>query len=297
MVIRRTLAHLFTGGPPSVHELVAMRAEFRVLADDLNQRIARIPTGTDNDSTSAGTFENNTSLNRWARILLSAFIDQKYTLLCHPLLKSANHATWADLYALSINHAQAFLHKHAQLAAIPLFRNFQWSYPGNHQPLHAIAILLLDLLSTPAPAESPVCIASKQVLDLILALCAPEGGIVGSDDLQHHSGPFTQGGKENWDLLRRLRAKAWAHAGWDPGMVWSRERAIAYCNREDEVESVQTPPGVWSPGGLGGDSQQDFAEGIALSPPNIDWAYLDAVLEGSKDPMDLGFDFGIDEGV
>lgn len=272
-----------------------MRDEFRLLTEDLGQRIDRIPSLIEIESTTAESFDNNNSLNRWARILLSAFVDQKYTILCHPLLKAATHAVWTDLYALSISHAQSFLRKHAQLVAVPLFRNFQWSYPSNHQPLHAITILLMDLLSTPAPAANSVCLASKQVLDLIYALCAPEGGIIGTDDLHYRNRPLTQGGKEAWDLLRRLRNKTWAHAGWDVNVVWSRERAVAFCNHEDHIEDFPTPPGVQSPSVLGAAAQIDdpvFAEGIAISPPNIDWAYLDAVLEGTKDPMDLGYEFG-----
>lgn len=186
-----------------------------------------------------------------------------------------------------------FLHKQACLAAIPLFRNFQWSYPGNHQPLHAITILLLDLLNTPAPATNPICLASKQVWDIVFALCAPKGGIVGIEDLKYHGRPLTQGIRETWDLLRRLRVKAWTHAGWVAGMVWSRERAVPFCNHEldGDFDTAQTPPGLWTPSVPGDTQQGDFTEGIALSPPNIDWAYLDAVLEGSRDPMDLGFDF------
>lgn len=99
--MRRTLARLFTRGPLDTSELAAMRSEYRLLGEDLISRITRIPEPdpTDVGQIGAGaTYENNFALNRWARLLLSAFADQKYCISCHPVLQARVSEIWPDLY-------------------------------------------------------------------------------------------------------------------------------------------------------------------------------------------------------
>ena len=86
-------------------------------------------------------------------------------------------------------------------------------------------------------------------------------------------------------------------------MEWSREHAVAVCSAADESVMVGTlkddatiwdtalrGPNLGTIDGTGGDIPG--IDDDASSPENIDWAYLDAVLDGSRDPMDLSFDFG-----
>ena len=102
MVLRRTIAHLATGGTISEQEVKDMRSEFQLLGEDLAARILRIPETNRDDSLGSAcpsaTYENNVALNRWSRLLLSAFIDQSYCLICHPILKSTAGSAWTDLY-------------------------------------------------------------------------------------------------------------------------------------------------------------------------------------------------------
>ena len=102
VVLRQTLARLFSGGPLTTSELAAMRNEFRLLGEDLASRIARIPESdplhiADSEEVTS-TYEDSPALNRWARLLLSAYIDQKYCLVCHPVLKTPVGHMWTDLY-------------------------------------------------------------------------------------------------------------------------------------------------------------------------------------------------------
>jgi len=91
VVLRQTLAKLFCGDPLTASELLAMRSDFRVLGEDLASRIARIPEPEPShgvgEAPATGSPESNPALNRWARLLLSTYIDQKYALVCHPVLK------------------------------------------------------------------------------------------------------------------------------------------------------------------------------------------------------------------
>ena len=101
MVLRRTLAKLFTGAPLTTHDLVAMRSEYHLLGEDLRARMARIPEPHPGDlgrSATGSTFENNFALNRWARLLLSAFADEQYCISFHPVLKARVSDVWPELY-------------------------------------------------------------------------------------------------------------------------------------------------------------------------------------------------------
>jgi hypothetical protein len=78
-----------------------MRSEYRLLGEDLASRISRIPEPDPNDigqAGSAASFENNFALNRWARLLLSAYADEKYCIASHPVLKAPVSEVWPDLY-------------------------------------------------------------------------------------------------------------------------------------------------------------------------------------------------------
>jgi hypothetical protein len=169
------------------------------------------------------------------------------------------------------------------MASIPDFKNFQWSWPGNHQPLHAIMILLLDLVQTPDGENAQ---ESRRAIDVAFALCGPNGGIVAgggaADRLMKR--PLTEGGQEAWVYFRRLRAKAWQKAGLDPDIVWTRAQAVQYCNQQPEPEMVTEDAGpMWSPSASMVEGFEHLDAGVAaaefevqglargaLSPPNID---------------------------
>ncbi|KAK5721678.1 hypothetical protein LTR15_006269 [Elasticomyces elasticus] len=303
MVLRRTIARLSAPDPLTSSHLVAMRSEFRLLGEDLASRISRIPEPhLNNARTTAAieTYENNFALNRWARLLLSAYVDEQYSIACRPILNAPISDMWPELYPRAIEHCQSFLNKCAQMASISEFRNFQWSWPGIHQPLHAIMLLLIDLVQS---SDTDTASASRRSVDICFALFGPHGGIVGggtgSDKLMER--PLTEGGQEAWEYFRRLRTQAWQKAGIDPAVVWTREQAVQYCNKQAEPPVIIDQVGpMWSEGsasdreGLDTTNTQHPAqtfEAGMTSPPSIDWTYLDAVLKGHQQP-DLGFGYG-----
>ncbi|TKA67222.1 hypothetical protein B0A55_08777 [Friedmanniomyces simplex] len=310
LVLRRTLTRLSTRGALTTAELVAMRSEFRLLSEDLAARIARIPEPDPADawqSATDSTYENNLALNRWARLLLSAYVDVQYCTAYHGVLKAPVSEIWPELYPQAIEHCQSFLTKCAQMASISDFSNFQWSWPGQRQPLHAIMILLIDLLQNPHNARA---VASRKALDICFALCGPHGGLVGGGTGPETTmkRPLTEGGQEAWVYFRRLRTKAWQNAGLDAEIVWTREQAVRYCNQQGEPEIVvddgagpmwgQSSPtpaigGVFDRSGAPQAVPSGEEYGGAMSPPSIDWTYLDAVLEGNRH-VDLEFDFDPD---
>ena len=92
-----------------------------------------------------------------------------------------------------------------------------------HQPMHAAMIMLVDLYERPTSVEAP---RSRAFIDKIFAMSGPDGGIVSGEDGVTVQRPLREGGREAWDLLRKLREKAWRKAGLDPNVLWTEESQI-----------------------------------------------------------------------
>ena len=84
-------------------------------------------------------------------------------------------------------------------------------------------IMLIDLYERP---YSPEASRSRAFIDRILALSGPDGGVVGGEDGISTQRPLKDGGREAWDMIRRLRQKAWQKAGLNPQMLWTEQDQI-----------------------------------------------------------------------
>lgn len=123
-------------------------------------------------------------------------------------------------YSLQL-HCCAFLEQFVIISCAEDFVRFHWSWPGNHQPLHALMLVLKEVERNPTSAEAAV---SCMIVDQIMALCAPDGGITSSagwNNMMHR--PLTEGGAEAWDFIWRLRARVWTKVGLDPNVILTRE--------------------------------------------------------------------------
>lgn len=115
------------------------------------------------------------------------------------------------------------MEKFISLATDPDFQPFQWSWPGNHQPMHATMIMLIDIYERPYSPEAP---KSRAFVDKIFSLTGPDGGVVGGEDGISTQRPLKDGGREAWDMIRRLRQKGWQKAGLDPQKLWTEQAQI-----------------------------------------------------------------------
>lgn len=88
---------------------------------------------------------------------------------------------------------------------------------------HIYRIMLIDLYERPHSPEAP---KSRALIDRILALSGPDGGVVGGEDGISTQRPLKDGGREAWDMIRRLRQKAWQKAGLNPRMLWTEKDQI-----------------------------------------------------------------------
>ncbi|KAL2000708.1 hypothetical protein VTN02DRAFT_2742 [Thermoascus thermophilus] len=84
-------------------------------------------------------------------------------------------------------------------------------------------IMLIDLYERP---NSPEASKSRAFVDKIFSLSGPDGGVVGGEDGITTSRPLRDGGREAWDMMRRLREKAWQKAGLDPHQLWTEQAQI-----------------------------------------------------------------------
>jgi hypothetical protein len=89
--------------------------------------------------------------------------------------------------------------------------------------MHAAMIMLVDLYERPTSVEAP---RSRAFIDQIFAMSGPDGGIVSGEDGVTVQRPLREGGREAWDLLRKLREKAWRKAGLDPDVLWTEASQI-----------------------------------------------------------------------
>ncbi|KAL4960254.1 putative C6 transcription factor [Aspergillus stella-maris] len=163
------------------------------------------------------------SFHKWARIVLRLYADKAFCVAYQPFLKNARSRIWPAARQSALRHCHGFMEKFISLATDPDFQPFQWSWPGNHQPMHATMIMLIDLYERPYSPEAP---RSRAFIDKIFSITGPDGGVVGGEDGISTQRPLKDGGREAWDMIRRLRHQAWQKAGLDPQRLWSEQAQI-----------------------------------------------------------------------
>lgn len=79
---------------------------------------------------------------------------------------------------------------------------------------------MIDLYERPISPEAP---RSRAYIDKIFSISGPDGGVVGGEDGITTQRPLKDGGREAWDMMRRLREKAWQRAGLNPEHFWTEQ--------------------------------------------------------------------------
>ncbi|CAI7578741.1 unnamed protein product [Penicillium discolor] len=251
--VRRILKIQLGTKPVTRGDMVELRSVLHDLQVKLNSIISRIPeaTATEKPTASSKRVPHSTAaelpiegpsgcseqyhsvvlvaFHKWARIILSLFIDKAFCVAYQPFLRNPRSRIWPVARQSALRHCYAFMEKFIRLATDPDFQPFQWGWPGNHQPMHAMMIILIDLYERPYSPEASV---SRGFVDQILSLSGPDGGVVSGGDDIFTQRPLRNGGREAWGMIRRLRQKAWQKAGLNPqlpctGQDWSTETDFA----------------------------------------------------------------------
>ena len=100
--MRQILAILYESSGLANRNTRKIQRKLKELQHALDSRISRIPATTDepgqlNPAAANGTFENNSTLNKWARLLLSGLIDRRWAILYHPMLNAVHTPIWAKI--------------------------------------------------------------------------------------------------------------------------------------------------------------------------------------------------------
>ncbi|KAJ5950447.1 uncharacterized protein N7479_008860 [Penicillium vulpinum] len=251
--VRRILKIQLGTKPLTRGDMVELRSVLHDLQVKLNSIISRIPETTATEKSAASSRRAPRSpaeelpiegpsgcpeqyhsvvlvaFHKWARIILSLFIDKAFCVAYQPFLRNPRSRIWPVARQSALRHCYAFMEKFIRLATDPDFQPFQWGWPGNHQPMHAMMIILIDLYERPYSPEASV---SRGFVDQILSLSGPDGGVVSGGDDIFIQRPLRNGGREAWDMIRRLRQKAWQKAGLNPqlprmGQDWPSESDFA----------------------------------------------------------------------
>lgn len=121
-----------------------------------------------------------------------------------------------------------------------------------------------------------------------MALCGPDGGVTGIQGEEVMSRPLQEGGHEAWDLITRLRSRAWIKAGLDPDSLLTRAEVAKLA--ETKLQNILTSYEIEQPGNHWSELQlQPFDNLVGAetfsSPgvlPNLNWQEWDAIIGGME---------------
>jgi len=307
LVLRRLVVNLFGLQPPDKQKITEMGAMISELRNKLSKRINRIPTrGVPElgvihpihaDQAEKTEAEQAETFNSWARTALSLLGDKAFGVLYQPFLKSTKSKLWqfarqwyetcpaltmscTDVLNSALRSCHSFLQKYMLLSTSPSFQPYNWFIPGTYQPLHATMIILLDLYERPFSGEAKT---NRHHLDQVFSLI--ETDKQSNEMRDEHEGErrmgrrTAEGGKEAWEMMDRLRRKAYARAefgsvklpssteeGDTPGSEQQKSREYAPNRQNTNLVSLPSPP----------DSMKDIVSPIPLAQINspIDPAIL-----------------------
>ncbi|KAL9070788.1 MAG: hypothetical protein Q9157_005690 [Trypethelium eluteriae] len=212
---------------------------------------------------------------QWASLLLSALIDRNWTYLYYPLSHATDKRKWQETLDRILNHSRSYLERITALTCFDEFAPLQWAWPGIHQPLQAIMVLLHHIKQQPNSQHTE---ANISAIDEALSLCDREGGMIGGRDGPLNRRPLKEGGQEAWYLIWNLRTQAWQRAGYNPEQLLTRAETVERVRRRfanlgfatsiTEADGFQLPDHFDS---MFDDELRTGSDPFMSLDPNIDW--------------------------
>ena len=117
-------------------------------------------------------------------------------------------------------HCREYLLRFIRLTQRRDFQPWRFSWPGQHQPLHSILVLIAELNAQPHHDLAP---ATREFIDLALSMCCEDGlsgGIVSHEIGEQDSRQLSHSGLQSWAFIRQARDKCWKLAGLDPSILY-----------------------------------------------------------------------------
>ncbi|KAF8860231.1 hypothetical protein BDZ45DRAFT_724757 [Acephala macrosclerotiorum] len=223
--------------------------------------------------------QSNPTLARFAKAVLSLYTVKPYAIMQGPVRRQHLDSYLLEKDSLAIEGCRRYLYTFLSITQSPTFQPWHWCWPGQHQPLHSIMTLLLDLSQHPS---SPTSKSTRQLIDMAIFMCGPQEnhGIQSSEDRQVDGRPLGVSGSKAWEFIRRARERVWLERGLDPGLL----------NCPERVEDIDLDG---SKEGSGGDGEE-----VDLNMEDLNqFAWNTPPLEGgSEDLFNIGVngDFSFD---
>ncbi|KAI9691005.1 MAG: hypothetical protein M1822_008625 [Bathelium mastoideum] len=189
-----------------------------ILADtDINQHSLPPREASIESWTLVPTSQNRVFLH-WARKVLGLMLEKAYCTLYQPLEACSDQAVWQRFRESAVSHFHAYIKDYITMCTEPSYVAFQWVYPGNYQPLQAVAFLLMDTLKNPTSSQA---LTSRDLIDRVFSMLSHDGGVVAEQNGRLQQRSISRSGQEAWNMLLQLRRRVWRNMGVDPSVLWT----------------------------------------------------------------------------
>ncbi|KAE9371804.1 hypothetical protein N431DRAFT_559228 [Stipitochalara longipes BDJ] len=185
--------------------------------------------------------QSSPSLARFAKELLALFATKPFTLIQGPVKGQKLEPYLYKKDPQAILRCKEYLQVFLKIVQSSEFQPWHWCWPGQHQPLHAILLLIMHLERCP---DNSTTQETRRLVDLAIFMCGPQenNGVLSSEDGCFDSRPLSGSGSKAWEFIRQARANVWTKAGLDPVILNCPEQAEdVNINRVEEYLEMPTP--------------------------------------------------------
>jgi hypothetical protein len=155
----------------------------------------------------------------WAAVLLHLMMHKCFCILYQPLFFCEEALVDQAIHEDALFHARAYLQLFLHLCEHPNSAHYHWTYPRTYQPLHALSLLLADLLTSPnaTSRDQQASSLSRGLIDAVFELYEVGEGIVTASDLSRRQ--LSPEGNQVWAMLLNARRTAFERTGQDPQVL------------------------------------------------------------------------------
>jgi hypothetical protein len=160
-----------------------------------------------------------TTFGAWAAVLLHLMMHKCFCILYQPIFFAEGGATYQSVREDALLHARAYLQLFLRLCKFPKSAHYHWTYPRTYQPLHALSIILADLMTgaNSTIQDQQASLLSRGLVDAVFELYETGEGIVTAGELCRRQ--LSPEGNHVWTMLLNARRTAFERMGQDPHVL------------------------------------------------------------------------------